>query len=209
MNIDKSISIKCGGEVYLNLSKLNFFQNKLKTIDKDQFRMLKESIIKDGIPIGFHVWFNDKKQQWDILDGHHRYLVLVELEKEGWFVPSLPCNKVLTKNRSEAAKIVLIASSRYARMSAESVGNYMIDFELQPLEIQLLDLIDIDMSQFGLEDGTDNGEPVDDKKGNMRDFFLYPPFSVINAREGEWQDRKRYWIAMGISSELGRGGGNR
>ena len=36
--------------------------------------------------------------------------------------------------------------------------------------------------------------------------FDYPPFSVLNAREGWWQERKRQWLALGIQSELGRGG---
>lgn len=36
----------------------------------------------------------------------------------------------------------------------------------------------------------------------------YPPFSVLNARDGWWQERKRAWLALGIKSELGRGGGN-
>lgn len=35
----------------------------------------------------------------------------------------------------------------------------------------------------------------------------YPPFSVLNAREGWWQERKRQWLALGIKSELGRVGG--
>jgi hypothetical protein len=34
--------------------------------------------------------------------------------------------------------------------------------------------------------------------------FLVPPFSVLNAREGDWQDRKRAWAAMGIAGEIGR-----
>ena len=35
--------------------------------------------------------------------------------------------------------------------------------------------------------------------------FLVPPFSVLNAREGEWQQRKRAWLSLGIRSEVGRG----
>ena len=34
--------------------------------------------------------------------------------------------------------------------------------------------------------------------------FGVPPFSVLNAREGDWQDRKRAWAAMGIKGEVGR-----
>lgn len=32
----------------------------------------------------------------------------------------------------------------------------------------------------------------------------YPPFSVWNAREGWWADRKKSWISLGIKSEEGR-----
>ena len=32
-----------------------------------------------------------------------------------------------------------------------------------------------------------------------------PPFSVINAQQGYHQERKRWWLAKGIRSELGRG----
>lgn len=35
--------------------------------------------------------------------------------------------------------------------------------------------------------------------------FGVPPFSVLNAREGSWQERKRRWLALGIRSEVGRG----
>ena len=44
-------------------------------------------------------------------------------------------------------------------------------------------------------------------KGNLSDRFMIPPFTVLNAREGWWQSRKRAWLAIGIKSELGRGGG--
>jgi hypothetical protein len=44
-----------------------------------------------------------------------------------------------------------------------------------------------------------------DPRGILKDKFIMPPFSVLNAREGDWQERKRKWIALGIQSELGRG----
>lgn len=43
------------------------------------------------------------------------------------------------------------------------------------------------------------------QKSTLGEEFLLPPFSVLNAREGWWQDRKRAWLAIGIKSELGRG----
>lgn len=34
--------------------------------------------------------------------------------------------------------------------------------------------------------------------------FTVPPFSVLSARDGSWQDRKRAWLSLGIKSENGR-----
>lgn len=42
-------------------------------------------------------------------------------------------------------------------------------------------------------------------RGPLAERFEFPPFSVLNAREGEWQERKRAWLAMGIQGEVGRG----
>lgn len=38
----------------------------------------------------------------------------------------------------------------------------------------------------------------------LAERFLVPPFSVLDARQGYWQERKRAWIQLGIQSELGR-----
>ena len=44
--------------------------------------------------------------------------------------------------------------------------------------------------------------------GSLRGKFIIPPFSILDARQGYWQERKRQWLALGIQSELGRGGDN-
>jgi len=49
------------------------------------------------------------------------------------------------------------------------------------------------------------GEEIKPKPtGPLAERFIFPPFSVLDARQGEWQRRKRAWIACGIESELGR-----
>ena len=40
---------------------------------------------------------------------------------------------------------------------------------------------------------------------SLSDRFVVPPFSVLDARQGYWQERKRQWLALGMRSELGRG----
>jgi ParB-like chromosome segregation protein Spo0J len=42
---------------------------------------------------------------------------------------------------------------------------------------------------------------------SLAERFIVPPFSVLDARQGYWQARKAAWLALGIQSELGRGGG--
>lgn len=38
----------------------------------------------------------------------------------------------------------------------------------------------------------------------LADRFTVPPFSIFDRRGGEWQDRKRNWLSLGIQSEVGR-----
>jgi hypothetical protein len=49
-------------------------------------------------------------------------------------------------------------------------------------------------------------DPGSDPAATLAERFLVAPFSVLNAREGWWQERKAAWLALGIESELGRGG---
>ena len=49
------------------------------------------------------------------------------------------------------------------------------------------------------------GEAIEQEgRGELQKKFTIPPFSILNAREGLWQERKRAWLALGIQSEVGR-----
>lgn len=41
--------------------------------------------------------------------------------------------------------------------------------------------------------------------GPLEERFAIPPFSVLDARQGYWQERKRAWLSYGLKSEIGRG----
>lgn len=49
------------------------------------------------------------------------------------------------------------------------------------------------------------GKPAPEPSTTLAERFGIPPFTVLDARKGWWQDRKRAWIDLGIRSELGRG----
>ncbi len=38
----------------------------------------------------------------------------------------------------------------------------------------------------------------------LRDKFIEPPFTVLDCKGGNWQNRKRKWISRGLKSEIGR-----
>ncbi|CAB5220244.1 ParB/Sulfiredoxin [uncultured Caudovirales phage] len=91
-------------------------------------------------------------------------------------------------------------------------------WDLDMLKIEIGDLhgMDFDLSLLGFSEGEladmmveggegEGGTGEGAANGSLSDRFLIPPFSVLNAREGWWQDRKREWLSMGIKSELGRG----
>lgn len=51
------------------------------------------------------------------------------------------------------------------------------------------------------------GEPIRQNVGSpIARNFVFPPFSVLSARDGEWQERKQAWLSLGIKSEIGREG---
>jgi len=80
---------------------------------------------------------------------------------------------------------------------------------------EVLAALEIDLSQFwdeqelaALMSGPEDSGALsaEEARRTLVERFGVPPFSVLDARQGYWQDRKRAWIALGIKSELGRGG---
>ena len=53
------------------------------------------------------------------------------------------------------------------------------------------------------------GSAYEKEPEKLAERFVVPPFSVLDAKQGYWQNRKRAWISLGISGEEGRNGGGR
>lgn len=47
------------------------------------------------------------------------------------------------------------------------------------------------------------GNPIV-KKNDLKEMFGENPFSILDAKSGSWQNRKRKWMKLGIQSEVGR-----
>jgi hypothetical protein len=104
-------------------------------------------------------------------------------------------------------------AKKRAYMLADNKLTLNAEWDLERLAIEIAELraSDFDISLIGFseteiddllkadEDGAGPGA------GSLAERFMIPPFSVLNARGGWWQERKAAWLALGIQSELGRG----
>ncbi len=82
-----------------------------------------------------------------------------------------------------------------------------INFDLDFTLFEKTEIANIMDGRSAPEPGSGSGGGDEKAMGSLSEKFLIAPFSVLNAREGWWQNRKRAWISLGIESEKGRGGG--
>lgn len=159
--------------------------------DKDR---LKTSILQNHFSQPFYVWQGDDGIVW-CLDGRHRYLMLVELEAEGIAIPAtLPATFVACSNKKEAAELVLQYSSIYARVQEKGLLDFMKAFELDFEAMKMkIDLPDFDMIDFELGMKGPDEVAIEEAKRSLQDDFIVPPFSVLDTRQGYWQERRAMW----------------
>ncbi len=155
----------------VNWKSLKWLQSsKLKDIGEHGITKLKNSLKENNFVQPFNVWEDSKGVIW-ILDGHHREKALTQLEAEGYEIPEmLPANFIECSDKKAAAKMVLLYSSIYAKITNEGLGEFLDDFDLDISNlINEIDLPglglehigqDIDLDDFFEENGTN---PKDDK----------------------------------------------
>ena len=126
-------------------------------------------------------------------------------------IKSAPCVERGDLSAAEARAYV-IADNKLAERSSwdeQILVSELKDLEKLGMSFAELGFTDADLDGlFGRNElGTGGGESGAAIKEGLRlaDQFLVPPFSVLDARQGYWQERKRRWLALGIESEIGRG----
>lgn len=163
------------------------YGNNAKEHPKEQIEQIKESIIKfhNNDPIAI-----DENNV--IIEGHGRYEALKELGYE-----QVECIRLdhLNDDQKKAYRLV------HNKLTMNS------DFNFDLLEEELKTINDIDMGFFDFDlsmfDEIEK-EIKEEANKKLTDEFLIPPTSVFDTRQGYWQERKRAWKDIGISSEVGR-----
>jgi hypothetical protein len=155
---------------------------------------LQTSIRKFGLALPFLI-----SPENDIYDGHQRRQLLRIMKEYGQDV-DIPCrmsSRMLTDDERRELVVRL----------KENQGEW--DWDMVPNLYDVEELGEWGMPEWKIEELLPDDEPENQSKEQARqtlaERFVVPPFSVLDARQGYWQDRKRAWVALGIESELGRG----
>lgn len=124
-------------------------QDSFKDLSLEAKQKLKASMVENNFTQPFYVW-QSPEGELICLDGKHRTLILEELIAEKVKVPlTLPATFIDCKDKKEAAKLVLIYSSTYARITETGLGEYlsMNDLKLEDIQMQV-DLPGLSMGEF-------------------------------------------------------------
>ena len=73
-------------------------------------------------------------------------------------------------------------------------------WDMEKLDLELADLEDLNMTEFGFDVAADHSEPTWDENGGklgaLSDKFIVPPVTILDTRGGQWIARKRLWRQM-------------
>lgn len=188
----------------------NIDWRELQFIQQDDFKewlpngnkKLLESLVKYQFIAPFMVWHHEGVNY--CLDGRHRCLDLQEAVNQGATVPQLlPATFVDCRNMKEAAELVLVYSSAYARITQQGLLDFIKDFDLDFPDMQaIMNIPEFDEIAFqGMLNKTEASLTKEIVPSSLKDSFIIPPFSILDTRSGLWQDRKRKWLSIGFNSQ--------
>jgi hypothetical protein len=154
----------------VNWREFNFIQQEdFKDLSATAKAKLTASIVSNDFTQPFYVWLDPKTDLLYCLDGKHRTMILEELAGDGFKVPDmLPATFIRCENQKEAAKLVLLYSSSYAKVSVEGFTSFLEQYDLDPEELQLsINIPDIKeaFESESIGDFTDEGISIKNQYG--------------------------------------------
>jgi DNA modification methylase len=188
--------------VPIKWEELQFVQQEnFKEWNNNGDKKLLDSILKYQFVDPFKVWENEGKLY--CLDGRHRFLDLQKAKESGVDVPvMLPATFIDCSSMKEAAELVLVYSSAYAKITQQGLLDFVQNFDLDFPEMQsMLNIPEFDEIAF---QGMLNNSGTNTEKiipAPLKDSFIFPPFSILDTRSGVWQERKRKWVELGFNSQ--------
>ncbi len=158
------------------------YERNAKKHDERQVKNVMESIKAFGFAQPLVI---DKDNV--LIIGHCRLIAAKRLK-----MSTVPCVRMENLSDDDVARL---------RLLDNKLNESEWDFDLLSEDVPTLDFsdFDIDWNLPELDEGDDSTD-----HGSLTETFIVPPFSVLDTRQGYWQDRKRQWRDFGIQSEKGR-----
>ena len=167
---------------------------------KDGMDLLEKSVNKVGIIESITVSNDDK-----IISGNARHEIIGKnFTKEALVIETDGTQPIIIKRTDIESDTKQFYE---ASILANTTSKKNIDFDMEVIDSLAVEY-DIDVVDLGV-DIVDYGstEEQQERLSNpkkLSDRFIIPPFSILNAKSGEWTQRKNYWLSLGIKSEEGR-----
>ena len=167
--------------VYKRLEELKPYENNPRFND-EAVEYVANSIKEFGFKVPIVV---DKNGI--IVAGHTRYKASMELG-----LKEVPCI-VADDLTDEQVKAFRLADNKVSEKA---------EWDIDLLVEELSD-ISISMEDFGFDEGTIDIDTImdpynipEEEKGSLNEQYIVPPFSVLDTRQGYWQDRKKHWLEI-------------
>jgi DNA modification methylase len=139
----QQIPVTCDPAGYLprvERTTLETFQRDLKDLREDEYRQLRDSILRYGFLAPIFVW------RGKILDGHQRLRVI---EQEGWTIEGgIPIVEIQADSEADAAERLLVISSQYGRINEQGLYEFGQHYGLDLAAFDLAHLPEVDWDRF-------------------------------------------------------------
>ena len=175
---------------YLSKEDLKPYANNAKLHTEDQIEQIKRSIEEFGFNDPIAIWRDN-----EIIEGHGRLYAVMEIPE----ITEVPVIRLDNLTDEQRRAYILV----HNKLTMNT------DFDLDLLDVELSNIADIDMSEFGFFETDEFKENAADKwerakNGILRTQFIAPPFSVLDSRQGYWKERKQEWRDLLPDSRDGR-----
>ena len=171
----------------IKLSSLKPLENNpFKKKDDDQIKKIGESIKSFERMMSIRKIIIDENNE--ILGGNKRFFALKKLGYKE--IPDEWVEQVIDLTEEQKKEFIVKDNAHWG----------------SEWDLDILKDWNVDLDAWGVDD-IEWGEVEDErltKPKKLSDRFIIPPFSVLDTKQGNWQQRKNYWLSLGIKSELGR-----
>jgi len=152
-----------------------------RELTKEQQNQLTDSLKRFGLVDPIIV--NAHKDRKNILVGGHQRMKVWE-SMGNKTIPTVEVNLNLEKEKELNVRL----NKNTGQFDMELLQEHFDTTELVEWGFNDLDFMDVEIEEFNQDEAA-----VKEIHNKLSDKFIIPPFSVLDTRQGHWQDRKRYW----------------